>query len=120
MTITVAPIVKARFRQAILSEDPFSSMSEELERHMVERVIDFLENRHQPKITQYFINKPNVVNISEKAVHVNKSESLPDFSKLSDEELQELYDKAVAQHDYGRSMTLAFELKKRRGLYHAR
>jgi len=119
MTITVAPIVKRKFRLALLQNDPFSNMSEELERFMVAYVVDAMENQRQPKITQFFINKPQTVNIAEK-VTVNKSEPLPDFSKMSDQELQESYDRAVAQQRHGRGMTLAFELKKRRGLYRAR
>jgi hypothetical protein len=108
--------LKHIFTEAVLLSDPTSNVSDVFRRFMVNFIKDFKKREDKPqiKITQFFINKPEVVNIAEKVTSVaSKSEPLPDFSKMTLEELQKRYDKAVAPQDYARRMTLAFELKKR-------
>ena len=109
--------LKHIFTEAVLLSDPTSNVSDVFRRFMVNFIKDFKKREDKPqiKITQYFI-KAEQVNIAEKQKVSNavaKSEPLPDFSSMTIEELQELYDKTVGPQNYARRMTLAFELKKR-------
>ena len=108
-----APDLWREFQKAVKSDDPLQSRSQVLRKLMVSFIQYALQDRSQIKITQYFINKPQVVNIEPKAV---TSDPLPDFSEMSLEELQDRYDKAVGPQDYPRRMVLAYELKKRKNV----
>jgi len=70
----------------------------------------------QVSITNFFINKPEQVNIAEKQVVIEKPKRRSvDYSKLSLDELQKLYEtysKHPKQH-VGGLQVLAFELKRR-------
>jgi len=112
-TISVSPSLWREFQRRVRIVDPFSNASEKLSNFMFKFVAHAVRDRHQPKITQFFI-KAKQVNIAQKQV-INKPKKRKriDYSKLSLEKLQETYDRAKACRDVVAVQLLAFELKKR-------
>ena len=112
-TISVSPSLWREFQRQVRIVDPFSNASEKLNSFMFRFVVHAIQDRRQPKITQFFI-KASQVNIAEKQVIVKpKKHKRPDYSKLSLEKLQETYEQAKARTDVVAVQLLAFELKKR-------
>ena len=109
---TYSPTIYKEFKKAIHSTQPYNvTPNHVLEDFMIEYIMKASEDQ-QPKLTQYFI-KADQVNIAEKQVVISKPEPAIDYSSLSLEELQELFERAKTLHQHGKMNVLAFELKKR-------
>ena len=119
--IKVSPTAWLAFKEWLRRTEPNSSMSENINEHIIRYVVAAKENRHQPKITQFFINKPEQVNIAEKQVIVQKKKRKRlDYSKMSLEDLERELDYAKKLGNHAQIQTLAFFVKKKLGVTNAR
>jgi len=115
-TTSYSPTIYKRFREAVHRTQPYDvKPNRVIEDFMIDYVVKSAEDRKQPKLTQFFINKPEQVNIAKEQVVVQKPEQKPiDYSKLSLEELEGRYEVARKLNRMGQMQTIAFELKKRK------
>lgn len=111
-TISISPTVWHEFQTQVKLTDPFSNASQKLEDFMVDFIVHAVQDRGQPKITQFFI-KANQVNIAEKQVVVKRERKRPDYSKMDLEELERQYRLARTRRDSTTIQLIAFEFKKR-------
>lgn len=109
-TTSFYPDIWQEFRSTVRYNEPYDVHPN----HVLEAFMLWYINAHktdlqQPKLT-VFINKPEQVNIAEKQVVVQEKKRT-DYSKLSLEQLQTLYDFSTT--NYGERQLIAYELKKR-------
>lgn len=114
---TFTPTIVKRFREMVHKTMPLGvKPNHVIEDFMEAFIIDKLGNMNQLSLTQFFINRPEQVNISKEDVVISKSPPKPriDYSKLPLEELQKLHNQFQDNPDrHWESMLCAFELKKR-------
>jgi len=114
-TTTYSPTIYREFRKAVHLTQPYHiTPNRVLEDFMIDYIVRASKDQKQPKITQFFINKPQQVNIAKEQVIVQKPRlNNINYSELSLKELQDHYDKARALNQMGKIQTIAYELKKR-------
>jgi len=114
-TTSYSPTIYQRFREAVHRTQPYLvKPNRVLEDFMIDYIVKSIEDRKQPKITQFFINADQV-NVAKKQVVIQKKpEPKPiDYSKFSLEELQSLFDTARKLNRMGQMQTIAYTMKKR-------
>ena len=112
ITTTFLPSIWREFRKTVRYQEDYDvHPNHVLEAFMLDYIHEHSFNKNQPRITQFFI-KAEQVNVAEKQVVVPEPDPI-DYSKLSLEELQSLFDKAKKLNRLGQMQAAAFELKQR-------
>lgn len=113
VTTTFPPLLWDTFRECVKKRESLNVKANHLlEKFMKKYIRDsFIQFNNQVQLTQFFINKPERVNITRKQVIIKKHKRI-DYSKLTLEQLEKEYWKAEKQDDYARIQTILFELKR--------